>query len=192
VQPGKRQRGLQAQREVGRPGRAQPQRVGLLLDFRAPVHVDGDREPDAALEHPHVAEQLAARRRQVLVEVGAAAEGQGIAYADGAGPSTQLGDEHAAVVLVELARLHDLLGSKHKGAATLRIQHTREQRLAVEARRAEPRDGAVATDQRSRSAVSDQSVVLDWRVAIDHGQRREGLHVDSPFHSSRYAPAAAS
>ena len=76
--------------------------------------------------------------------------------------------EHVGVGPVELLALHALGGGADAEAAALAIVEERgEDARRVEARQAEPVDGAVGADERDRAQVADDAVVLDARIAHD-------------------------
>ena len=73
----------------------------------------------------------------------------------------QLGLEDERVASVLAARRAELARRLDRPVAVLRVAEQRgEERARVEARQAQPVDGAVATDERSRLQVADEPVVL--------------------------------
>jgi hypothetical protein len=64
-------------------------------------------------------------------------------------------------------------------AAPSVVEQAAEDRLGVEARDAQPRDAAVAADQRRRRAVAHQSQVLEGEMAVAPEYRaKRGISVE--------------
>jgi hypothetical protein len=65
-----------------------------------------------------------------------------------------------------LTRLDQALRRDGESAAALRVEQAAEEGRRIEARRAHPRDRAVATDQRGGRAVADQAVVFNRQITV--------------------------
>ena len=75
--------------------------------------------------------------------------------------SFEAGVEHEAAIAIVARHARACLGCDLP-AAMLRIaQKSREAGVPIKSRQAEPIDGAVAADERRRSAIADHGVVLD-------------------------------
>ena len=94
-----------------------------------------------------------------------------VGHADGAAGRYEGGLQHVRVLDVLALHAEVNLRRELEGAAALRIEKAREDRLGVEARERQPVDRAVAGDEGARATVADEGVVADRRVAVVTGRR---------------------
>ena len=112
--------------------------------------------------------------------------------ANGAAVADELGLEDQRLVAVALLRFaHGHRRADGPGAVLVVADQRREAGIRVEARRAQPVDGATARDQRRGLGVADESVVFDARC---HGDT-SGLSVDikmtpAPVNPQQHFPNA--
>ena len=90
-----------------------------------------------------------------------------VGHADGAAGRYEGGLQHVRVLDVLALHAEVNLRRELEGAAALRVEKAREDRLGVEARERQPVDRAVAGDERGRPSVPDQGVVANRRVPVD-------------------------
>ncbi len=136
-----------------------------------------DMEEKRPLEDDHRAEQLASPCRHVLAQVSARTQGQAVGDPQKAARRPQLRGEHAAVGLVALSRLEDLVRRQSEGSTTGGVQQRAKEGLVVEPRQAQPHHGAVPSDQSGGRPVSNKPEVLDgWVSAVpERCERRRGV-----------------
>jgi hypothetical protein len=159
-----------------RPGAAaQAQSVAARLDLRAAPRRDGNPHPRRSVHDFDETHEDAATGRGVLAEVGAGPEREGVGQAHERRPGPELRDEDGRVLEITLPRRLEVLQRDREGAAVRRVEQPAEQSGRVEARHAQPGDGAVPPDQRRRRPVADETVILEGQKPIEPSNWGEPL-----------------
>ena len=130
-------------------------------------------EPHAPVQDHRRPDQLAPAPGDIIGQVSAGTQRQGIGEPDQAGWAAQLGHQHAGVRLVVLPRLRQLIRGDREMTAAFSVEQTAEDRFGVKARKAQPVDTAVRPDQGRSSPVSDKPEILKWRVTLAEPDRPE-------------------
>src|SRR5688500_18032305 len=96
----------------------------------------------------------------------AGSQGTRVGDAHGSRRAAELRLQHRAVFQVHLPRFVRVVERDGEMPAALAIEDRAEQRVRVEAWDAQPRDRAVARDQRGSRAIADETVILDREVTL--------------------------
>ena len=147
--------GPQVEPEVRSPRRVQPQAAGCHPRLGAAARFQLNPEPYAPVQDYRRPDQLAPARGNIIGQVSAGTQREGVGEPDQAGRAAQLGDQHAGVRLVALPGLRQLIRGNREMTAAAPVQQTAEDRFGVEAGKAQPLNAAIQPDQGHRSAVSD-------------------------------------
>ena len=122
VQAAQRAAGPQVEPEVRPPRRVQPQATGChpCLGTAARLHVNP--EPHAPVQDYRRSDQLAPAPGNIIGQVSAGTQREGIGEPDQAGRAAQLGDQHAGVRFVALPGLRQPVRGNREMAAAVPVQ----------------------------------------------------------------------
>jgi len=157
-------------------------------------------EPHVPVQDHRRPDQLPPAPGNIIGQVSAGTQREGIGEPDQAGRAAQLGDQHTGVGLVALPGLRQLVRGNGEMTAALPVKQTAEDRFGVEAGKAQPVDAAIQPDQGHSSPVSDKPKILKWRITLAEPDRPEGRigfehDADAPSpnvgarHQSQHKPA---
>lgn len=130
-----------------------PGRPRALRRLRRGVELDS--EPDRPIENERRTNQLPAPGGRIVTQIGAGAQRKRVRDRHQAGRAPQLGDQDGGIGLVPLASFDHLVRSDRETAALGIVEEAAEQRLGVEARKAQPLDAAVQADKCRCRPITD-------------------------------------
>jgi hypothetical protein len=133
---------------------------------RLAAGLDLDPQTRVPLDDLRHAQQLAAPGRGVLRQIGALSQRERVRHADQSRRAAHFSHQHGGVRFIKLTRLDQAFGGEGESAASPRVENPAEDRRRIEARRAHPRDRAVAPDQRGCRAVADQTMIFYRQIAV--------------------------
>ena len=191
VEATQRAAGPQVELEVRPPRGVQPQATGCHPRLGTAARFQLNPEPHVPVQDRRRPDQFAPAPGNIIGQVSAGTQREGIGEPDQAGRAAQLGDQDAGVRLVVLPGLRQLVRGECEMTAAFPVQQGAEDRFGVEAGKAQPLDAAIQADQGHGCPVSDQPEILKWRVTVadpDGPERRIRLEHDADAPSPMSAP----
>src|SRR6185437_11213396 len=131
-------------------------------------------EPYVPVQDHRRPDQLAPAPGNIIGQVSTGTPCEGIGEPDQASRAAQLGDQPAGVRLVALPGLRQPVRGNREMTAAIPVKQTAEDRLGVEAGKAQPVDAAIQPGQGYSGPVFDQPEILKWRVILADPKKPEG------------------